>query len=444
MISFVYGYPVTGFSGTEESSSARVFRFKAPAPAGGRPPNIEGLSRWESALTRSLNALHPHARMRFADPFLLRAPAGGRRGRFLRAQGLRAPAGLVLALDPVLPGGDGCLACPEAAACAGDSMSYATMSRVVREARFLGVRMFFCLARDPLSYRPELVDLALRHPDCAFLLLSPEAVTEEGFLRDLAEAGNAAVVLGVVGFELETDVLHGPGAYAAFERAMKAARAAGLPFGFAACCYNGNAPAVFSRGFLEGMLEDGALFGMYYTCPERRSGRDRQPTAVQLRDTAVRIRSARERYPISLIDLRQDVTFRCAEAREGMPLHWVDSSIRHLTLLESLELAALGSRCGCDDAAHRRSCVLRRRPGMAQDRPEPGAGAPSGRRFLQLRRCLESRAVPRGCPVDFHAGELPGLDPEHPAGSREMRVPRHVEVSAFQAVGRQARRLHIR
>ena len=384
MNSFAYGYPVTGFSDTEESSSARVFRFKVPARTGDRPLSIEGLSRWESVLTRSLNALHPHARMRFADPFLLRAPVGGWRGRFLRTQGLRAPAGLVLALDPVLPGGERCLDCPEVTACAGDALSYATMSRVVREGRFLGVRMFFCLARDPLSYRQELLDLALRHQDCAFLLLSPVPVTEEGFLRDLAEAGNAAMVLTVDGFELETDALHGPGAFATFTRAMKASRAAGLPFGFAACCYNGNSPAVFSRGFLEGLLESGALFGLYYPYSERRSGRDRYPTAVQLRDTALRIQNARERYPISLVDLRQDVTFRCLEARDGMPLHWVGPGIRHFTLLESLGLAALGPRGGFGQAARRRSCPLHGDPEWPKTALGLALARPQGRGFFSF------------------------------------------------------------
>jgi len=354
MLSFAYGYPVTGASEEADAESARVFRFKVPArEADSAPLRSEPPSRWQSVLIRSLNALHSHARMRFADPFLLRAPLGRRKS--LRGLGLRAPVGLVLALDPVLPGGERCAGCLSAAECAGEGFSYGNLARLVREAHGLGVRLFFCLARDPLVYRQELVDLALRHDDCAFLLLSPRAVTEEGFLRDLADAGNAGLVLSVDGFELETDALHGSGAYAACNRAMKSARAAGLPFGFAACYYNGNAPSVFSRGFLEGLIEGGALFGLYYPYPGRFSERPLHPTALQLRNTGMRIQSARERYPISLVDLRQDVTFRCLEGGEGLPMHWVGAGMRHLTLLESLELAALGHAW----RSHRRGCPLR-------------------------------------------------------------------------------------
>jgi hypothetical protein len=349
MFHFAYGYPVTGI--LEEADADSPLALEAES----RPLSAEPPSRWESVLTRSLNRLHPHARIRFADPFLLRSPLGRRRS--LRGLGLRVPVGLVLALDPVLPGGERCADCPAAGECAGEGFSYGSLTRLVREGRALGVRLFFCLASDPLAYRQELLDLTLRYTDCAFLLLSPRAVTEEGFLRDLAGAGNAGLVLSLDGFELDTDALHGSGAYAACRRAMKIAREAGLPFGFAACYYNGNAPSVFSRGFLEALIEDGALFGLYYPYPGRFPDRQRNPTALQLRGTGLRIQGARERYPISLIDVRQDVTFRCLDVREGLPMHWVGAGLRHLTLLESLELAALGPRP--DSGRPQRDCPLR-------------------------------------------------------------------------------------
>ncbi len=383
MFRFAYGYPVTGASGEADADGARVFRFKVPSqeaqPAALRsePP-----SRWQSVLTRSLNALHPHARIRFADPFLLRAPLGRRKS--LRGLGLRTPVGLLLALDPVLPGGERCAGCLSAAECGGGGFSYSSLSRLVREAQSLGVRLFFCLARDPLIYRQELLDLALRHSDCAFLLLSPRAVTEEGFLRDLAEAGNAGLVVSVDGFELETDTLHGKGAYAACSRAMKTAREAGLPIGFAACYYNGNSPAVFSRGFLEGLIEGGALFGLYYPHPGRFSARSLHPTALQLRNTGVRIQRARERYPISLVDLRQDVTFRCLDSAQGLPMHWVGAGQRQLTLLESLELAALGSPPGPAPRAHRRGCPLRTEVQWAKTALGVALAAPQERAFFSF------------------------------------------------------------
>jgi hypothetical protein len=40
-------------------------------------------------------------------------------------------------------------------------------------------------------------------------------------------------------------------------------------------------------------------------------------------------------------------------------MHWVGAGLRHLTLLESLELAALGSHPGSGRLAHRRGCPLR-------------------------------------------------------------------------------------
>jgi len=380
MFCFAYGYPVTGSPVAEEGE--RVLRLKGRRREGSSRPAPEPPSRWQAALTRRLNCLHPHARMRFADPFLLRAPVGRRRS--LRGLGLRTPVALVLALDPVLPAGHQCAGCPGAAACAGEPFSYGTLARLVREGRALGVRQFFCLARDPLRYAPELLDVALRNADCAFLLLSPRAPADEDFLRDLAEAGNAGLVLSLDGFELETDALHGQGAYAACIRAMQGAREAGLPFGFAACYYNGNAPAVFSRGFLEGLLEAGALFGLYYPYPGLFPGRQRRPTALQLRDTGLRLQAARERYPIALIDVRQDVSFRCLEGGEGLPLHWVSAGLRHLTLLESLEQASLGLRPPSGPQDPRQGCPLGADPQWAKSALGAALAGPQERVFFSF------------------------------------------------------------
>jgi hypothetical protein len=286
----------------------------------------------------------------------------------------------------VLPGGERCAGCPAGAACAGEAPGYGSLVRLVREGRSLGVSLYFCLARDPLAWAQELLDLALRFPDCVFLLLSPRAVGEEGFLRDLAEAGNAGLVLSVDGFELETDALHGRGAYADCRRAISAARRAGLPLGFASCYYNGNIPAVFSRGFLEGLLEDGALFGLYYPYPGHRPARRQplQPTALQLRDLGLRLQSVRERYPISLVDLRQDVSFRCLEAGEGLPMHWLGAGLRNLTLLESLELGALGVQPPAAARASRRGCPLRGDPQWAKDALGSALAGPQESAFFSL------------------------------------------------------------
>jgi hypothetical protein len=141
---------------------------------------------------------------------------------------------------------------------------------------------------------------------------------------------------------------------------------------------------VFSRGFLEGLIEGGALFGLYYPHPGRFSARSLHPTALQLRNTGVRIQSARERYPISLVDLRQDVTFRCLESAQGLPMHWVGAGQRHLTLLESLELAALGSPPGPAPRAHRRGCPLRTEVQWAKTALSVALAAPQERAFFSF------------------------------------------------------------
>ena len=241
-------------------------------------------------------------------------------------------------------------------------MSYEELNRAVGEALWAGIHLCFLFTRYPLSYRQEILDLALRYPDCAFILLGPTAISDSDFLQDLAEAGNAAVTLNVDGQALETDSLRGLGSYERFRRALEAARGAGAPFGFAACCYNGNLPSVLSPGFLETLTADGALFGLYYPylalrisgAGSLRLGRE------QLERLSAQIRESRKRSPIALIDVYQDVSFIGQGARGSLFLQRLDSSIRHMTLLESLERDAAGlpARLYPGDPEHLGACPL--------------------------------------------------------------------------------------
>jgi hypothetical protein len=223
-------------------------------------------------------------------------------------------------------------------------MAYDELNRVVFEGRSAGVHLYFLLTRYPLSYHEEILDLGLRYQDCAFVLLGPTAIVEGDFLQDLAAAGNIAVTLNVDGYALETDSLRGAGAYARFRRSREAVRQAGAPFGFAACCYNGNLPSVLSRGFLDQLMADGALFGAYYPYLAARTsgigslrlGRE------QLAGMAEKVRELRVGCPLPLIDVQREVSFVGKGSRGGLLLHRVNSAIRYLTVVESLERAALG------------------------------------------------------------------------------------------------------
>jgi hypothetical protein len=355
----VHGYPVTGFVEEEDSDDPQAGATGEP-----RPLRLVKNRKWEAILSRNVNALHPNARLRFVASFLLGSPRslGRQARRRLRQRGLPAPDAILLSLDAALPGEQRCDGCVAASECSGAAMTYDELNRVVSEGQSAGIHLYFLLTRYPLSYREEVLDLGLRHRDCAFILLGPAAILDGDFLQDLAEAGNVAVLLNVDGYALETDSLRGAGAYSRFHRSLESARGAGVPFGFTACCYNGNTPSVLSRGFLEALVADGALFGVYYPhlalrvsgVGSLRLGRE------ALMSLGGKIRELKERSPIALIDVHSEVSFVGQDPRGSLLLHRVDSSIRNLTLLESLECAAQGlSACLYPgDPEHRGVCPL--------------------------------------------------------------------------------------
>lgn len=355
----VHGYPVTGFEVEEEGDDPQAGATGVP-----RLLRLVNNRKWEAVLSRNVNALHPSARLRFVAPFLLASPRslGRQARRRLRQRGLPAPDAVLMSLDAALPGEQRCEGCAAAPECSGVAMTYDELNRVVSEGRAAGIHLYFLFTRYPLSYRQEILDLGLRHQDCAFILLGPTAIVDGDFLQDLAEAGNIAVLLNVDGYALETDSLRGAGAYSRFRRSLETARGAGVPFGFSACCYNGNLPSVLSRGFLEGLVADGALFGVYYPylalrisgIGSLRLGRE------QLMSLGGKIRQLKEHSPIALIDVHRDVSLVGQSSRGSLLLHRVDSSIRNLTLLESMERAAQGpSACLYPgDPEHRGACPL--------------------------------------------------------------------------------------
>ena len=133
-----------------------------------------------------------------------------------------------------------------------------------------------------------------------------------------------------------------------------------MPFGFSACYHAENAAELTSPEFLGNLLEAGCLFGWYFPFAPL----DHDPQSVEARrglehtkePIGNRLRSLRELSPISLVDIGEDAQFthdgstagadtQPAEGEDApLLLHYMNSSARQLTLLESVEVAAASSR----------------------------------------------------------------------------------------------------
>jgi len=389
---------------------ARVWRARQRRPEQAVPSwSPEGLRRCAARLAGNVNALHPKAKTRLAMRVLdtqvgFENPLARRLGRYYDQP---VPSALLFGLEP--GPAEQCASCPAAGNCLREGSGYQDLARAVTEAGRLGVRLFLAAgpkvgvtghgapgsgAQGAARYWPELLDLALRNPDRTFLVFTG------GFVPDAAAAAEAAAA-GNLGFVLSQGEAGGPGAGAGDasrdqgasaeggevrRQELVSLRAAGAPFGFAAGLASGSSDAMDEaawESWVEGMLEQGYLFGFLYPVP--RAG------AVQTAGDAGRAPEGpgwealrlRAGSPMPLFDLHGEAAFTDEPAPEeafaeprlsrglGGPartrlvagsrnrgvllVHPVTPLFRSLTLLESLETAALAGAAARPAPADRAS-----------------------------------------------------------------------------------------
>jgi hypothetical protein len=263
------------------------------------------------------------------------------------------PGALVLALDPILPGRILCEGCPAQRACLPDPMSYRQIDRAVSEGRALGLSRFLLLSRRPAAYGGEALDVALKYPDCLFLLLGAAAAPDESLAADLAGVDNLLLVVNATDLICAGTAVGVNESSRLTERTLELLHARGVRYGFSCCCTRPDLGPVFAPGRVEQLAALGAGFGMYYPYVPRswNSPAPLAPSPEEWLAAGREIRALRNRVSVPLFDWGADFGFLDGLAgnraapnrveRGSTLLHAVDSRIQHMTLGESLELARL-------------------------------------------------------------------------------------------------------
>jgi hypothetical protein len=320
--------------------------------------------------------------------------------RLGRYYGRSIPSALILGLEPVNPAG--CSECSSRSNCPREGIHYRDLVRTVEEGRKLGIRLYLS-AGGAKRYWPELLDLALRNPDCIFLLFTGAGFgddapgagtitagkTRAGKTRAETTAGGAAALQKVAARTAETTALEvtaleaaaagnlgfalphfgdgRPTRTAGLGKAASVLREAGVPFGFLAGVPADRIEEICADSWLEGMLEQGCLFGFFYPAGESTQTMagadvDDSPDVGAGVDVGVDVNAdgkqtaprreigrLKQVSPIRIVDLEEDVVFTGELGRDDPPgversgrrspllVHPVTSRIRSLTLLESME-----------------------------------------------------------------------------------------------------------
>ncbi len=157
------------------------------------------------------------------------------------------------------------------------TLEYDTFARVLADKRqSWGSVLTVISGGEPLMYKSQgktLFDVFEQFHDSYFLMYTNGTLLDEKVAERLAELGNVTPAISVEGFEKETDARRGKGVYRQIQRAMKALRQAGVPFGISMTATRENADALLSEEIVRHYFDErGAIYAwMFHYMPIGRS-----------------------------------------------------------------------------------------------------------------------------------------------------------------------------
>jgi MoaA/NifB/PqqE/SkfB family radical SAM enzyme len=168
------------------------------------------------------------------------------------------------------------------------TLPWSTLVRLLREKRDdWGSHFTVISGGEPFLYRSEgkeFLDLLRELQDQYFMVYTNGTLIDDALARRLARAGNVTPAISVEGFEAETDARRGKGVFRRIERAMRALRDAGVPFGISVTATRKNAEVILNDALLDHYFDElGALFAwvFHYMPIGRSSTLDRMLTPEQ-------------------------------------------------------------------------------------------------------------------------------------------------------------------
>ena len=231
------------------------------------------------------------------------------------------------------------------------------MRSIVNQGTELGAHLYMLTGGEPLIRKNDIITLCRENPDCAFLAYTNATLIDQAFCDEMKSVGNLSLALSIEGTEESNDSRRGGGAYKTTIEAMELLKKNGLLFGISVCYTRENIPYVTSPEFLNLMVQNGALFALYfnYMPVGKDAVVDLIPTPEQRVYMYKWIRQARNSktgYPMFTMDFQNDGEFvgGCIAGgrnyihinSEGdmepcVFIHYSDANIREKTILEGLK-----------------------------------------------------------------------------------------------------------
>lgn len=236
-------------------------------------------------------------------------------------------------------------------------LSLDEMRDIVNQGKAMGTHFYMLTGGEPLIRKNDIVTLALENKECTFLIYTNATLIDQKFCDDIKKCGNITLALSIEGSKESNDFRRGDGAYEKTIKAMELLKQNKILFGISVCYTSKNVESVTSDEFLDDMISKGVKFGLYFNYMPVGSDGQKEliPSPMQRKYMYYwlkKMRNGKTGKPMFLMDFQDDGEFvgGCiaggrnyfhinskGDIEPCVFVHYSDSNIREVTLLESLQ-----------------------------------------------------------------------------------------------------------
>ena len=144
------------------------------------------------------------------------------------------------------------------------NLSYEDMDKIVTEGKELGIHAYIMTGGEPMMRKKDIIKLAEKHSDCAFMLFTNGTLVDQQFCDDMRRCKNIVLSMSIEGFEEATDFRRGKGVFQKVMDTMELLRKNGLVYGTSICYTSKSYKAVTSDEFYDFLISKGVAFTWYF------------------------------------------------------------------------------------------------------------------------------------------------------------------------------------
>ncbi|MEW5761657.1 MAG: radical SAM protein [Bacillota bacterium] len=295
---------------------------------------------------------HPNVKRRLAFNWFVNAMLLGipRQQQLARELGVHIPNFFLI--DPTSACNLMCKGCWAGKYSQRHSLDFATLDRILTEAKQLGIYWVVMSGGEPFMY-PRLLELCAKHNDMAFMMYTNGTLIDERVADRIVEVGNVSPAISIEGWREATDARRGDGVFDRVMRTMDLLRERGAIFGVSVTITRHNVYEITSDEFIDFLIDKGVTYGWtFHYIP---IGRNPDPELMVLPEQraylAERIPYIRTHKPIQIADFWNDGELTCGCIAGGRMyfhitasgdvepcafVHFAVDNIKEKTLLEVL------------------------------------------------------------------------------------------------------------